>query len=208
MNDQRLSRRVIGPVAIALLLLTTQPASAQVSPWGLRVTFGPPTDGRISTGGAYYPGGGGAIVPGYGYAPEYGYNWPTFREAWAMRHSTCAGPAPAPVGLVAPSIPPTVEAPPATALLRVRVLTDAELFIANSPTAQRGELREFVTPPLAGGRNFQYEVRARWRSNGRDVERRKVVGVHPGDRVTVDFLAEDVLPEQLSTLQGPLPRGR
>jgi uncharacterized protein (TIGR03000 family) len=179
------SARTIVP-ALALLLLAVPPASAQVYFGGVKITVGPPTNpNTISTGGGHYPGGAGAIVPGYGYWPDYGYNWPTFREGLALRRSGCARPAPIEP---APAAVPVV--PAATALVRVRVPADAELFIAEGATAQRGEWREFVTPPLEGGRNLQYELRARWRTNGREVERRKFVDVHPGDRVTVDFLGD------------------
>jgi uncharacterized protein (TIGR03000 family) len=68
------------------------------------------------------------------------------------------------------------------------VPADAQLWVGDSPTDQGGAERLFVTPPLEGGRNLSYEIRARWKEQGRDVERTRTVPVFPGDRVTVDFL--------------------
>jgi uncharacterized protein (TIGR03000 family) len=54
----------------------------------------------------------------------------------------------------------------------------------------QGSWRSYVTPPLPGGRSLSYEIRARWRDQGGDVERIAQVPIHAGDRVTVDFTKE------------------
>ncbi len=75
------------------------------------------------------------------------------------------------------------------AVLRVRVPADAKVWVSGAATTQRGELRRFITPPLEAGRNQGYELRARWTEGGKPVERTEAVRVHPGDRLTVDFLS-------------------
>jgi uncharacterized protein (TIGR03000 family) len=49
-----------------------------------------------------------------------------------------------------------------------------------------GARRLFVSPPLEGGR-YTYNFQARWQENGKTMDEKRQVGVHPGDRITVDF---------------------
>jgi uncharacterized protein (TIGR03000 family) len=167
----------------------------------------------IGVGPYPYPGykltegnipGARGLTPAYGYYPYYSYNWPSLREALALKR---AGLTPADVPGWPDPRPPAPPCPVATpATLRVLVPPDAELWIGDSPTDQRGAERLFVTPPLEGGRNLAYEVRARWAEQGRVVERTRTVPVYPGDRVTVDFRTPEaemqVLPPPRK-LQGP-----
>ena len=71
----------------------------------------------------------------------------------------------------------------------VRVPADAQLWFQNTPTRQQGTLREFQSPQLATGKDYVYDVRARWRENGRDIDQTQHVEVHAGSQVTVDFTA-------------------
>jgi uncharacterized protein (TIGR03000 family) len=187
--------RVLPCLALSALLTTPSLARAQVVVGGLlRINVGPPTEGSFrSTGSEAYLGANG-LVPGYGYPPYYGRDWPTLREALATRHSLCAPPAPP-----APSTPPFLmdAATPTPAVLVVRVPADAEVFIDDSATAQKGDLRSFVTPPLPAGQDLYYEVRARWHADGRAHEQRRRVLVRPGARVPVDFTAAEQPPELL-----------
>ena len=54
-------------------------------------------------------------------------------------------------------------------------------------TAPTGEVRRFASPPLAPGKEFTYEVRARWTEGGKEVSRARDVGVTAGARARIDF---------------------
>jgi uncharacterized protein (TIGR03000 family) len=173
------------------------------------IGIGPYRDLRYTNTEGNIPGTPRTLAPGYGYYPDYSYNWPSLREALALKRAgltpcdVLRGPGPGPNALPPPFIADNVAAP---AALRVLVPADAELWIGDSPTAQRGAERQFVTPPLEGGRNLVYEIRSRWKEQGRDVERTRTVRVFPGDRVTVDFLTPQAEAQALPAprrLQGP-----
>ncbi len=97
-------------------------------------------------------------------------------------------PAPPPLPVVND---PALQALPqdACAHLIVQVPAGAEVWVDGSKTQQTGPSRDFVSPPLAAGRGFSYEVRARWKGEKGDVEQTRQVPVHAGERVNVDFLA-------------------
>src|SRR5262249_3510121 len=144
---------------LAGVLLAPGLARAEVVILGGRIILGgpppgyPPPGSPLDTGQGNYPGGAGAGVPGYGYPPNYTSNWPTPREA-LRNPPTCPARPAAP-----PSDPPQAAPAPeaaTAAVLRVLLPADAELFVADSPTSQRGPERLFVTPPLEGGRGLHY----------------------------------------------------
>jgi uncharacterized protein (TIGR03000 family) len=196
MRPRRLSVSIVSLLAVFALLASTSAVRAQIVLYGGRITIGGPTDNEASPGFGNYPGGNG-FVPGYGYAPDYSRNWPTLREALDAKRAGGHGPAGV-AGYVAgrdgayPLYAPPVVAEPAepdtTVVLRVRVPADAEVWFSGHSTAQRGEFRPFVTPPLQPGHAYQYEVRARWTENGNAIDRTQTVRVHAGDRLTVDFM--------------------
>jgi uncharacterized protein (TIGR03000 family) len=153
----------------------------------MRITIGAPRDFSASTGFANYPGSDG-FVPGYGYYPEWlkdpaiVIDVPRFRPP---RYAFMP---------VEPIAPPLL----AVAVLRVRVPDDADVLINGDRTAQRSGERRFVTPPLENGRKLHYEIRARWKEKGEDVDRIAIVPVRPGERLALDFLA----PPSLTTDNG------
>ena len=57
----------------------------------------------------------------------------------------------------------------------VTVPADAEVWFDGAKTAQAGPYREFVSPPLRPGRSYSYDVRARWKDGGREVDRTRRV---------------------------------
>jgi uncharacterized protein (TIGR03000 family) len=71
--------------------------------------------------------------------------------------------------------------------LSVQVPAEAEVWLEGAKTQQSGPTRTFVSPPLERGADFAYEIRARWREKGREVEQTQTVVVHTGDRLTVTF---------------------
>jgi uncharacterized protein (TIGR03000 family) len=82
--------------------------------------------------------------------------------------------------------PPTAQ-PELTAQVAVRVPANAEVWFNGAAAAQKGPLRELVSPPLTPGLEFNYEIRARWLENGREVTKVRQVTVRAGDRLTVDL---------------------
>jgi uncharacterized protein (TIGR03000 family) len=180
MNSRRLAARTIFLPAI-LCLLAAGRCSAEPVLVG-RILIGGPSDAEVDTGFGYYPSGHG-FVNGYGTYPDYYYvNSPQIViNSWKWRGS--------PPVAAAPVVDPDAGVPTAAAVLRVRVPTDAEVWVSGEATTQRGDMRRFITPPLEAGRNQGYTLRARWTEGGKAVERSEDVRVHPGDRLTVDFLA-------------------
>jgi len=88
-----------------------------------------------------------------------------------------------------------IQAPPAATAegqpcLRVVVRVpdpNAEVWIDNKATVQRGSERLFESPPLVPGQSFRYELVAKWVVNGQEkAESRSVTG-EPGQTVAVDF---------------------
>jgi uncharacterized protein (TIGR03000 family) len=75
-----------------------------------------------------------------------------------------------------------------TVLITLRVPGSAEVWFDGSKTSQTGRLRSFVSPPLQPGRNYSYEIRARWMEAGRPVEETRKINVRAGDRDTLNFV--------------------
>jgi len=86
--------------------------------------------------------------------------------------------------------PMPVESGNHTALIEVRVPAGAEVLFDGSTTKQTGTFRSFVSPPLESGRDYSYEVQAKWTDeNGKAVDQKRTIRVNPGQRTTVDFLS-------------------
>ena len=71
--------------------------------------------------------------------------------------------------------------------IRILVPADAEVFFSGEPTTQKGTERLFTTPALQAGKKFHYDVLARWKENGKTVERKRRVDVSGGTTVRVDL---------------------
>ena len=54
-------------------------------------------------------------------------------------------------------------------------------------------MRKFVSPPLEPG-EYTYELKARWKEDGREVVRTRRIPVSPGARRTVDFTQPEAEP--------------
>jgi uncharacterized protein (TIGR03000 family) len=63
----------------------------------------------------------------------------------------------------------------------------AEVLVDGKKTTQTGTDRIFESPPLEGGKGYEYTVTARWIERGQVVEMSKVVSGTPGEVVRVDF---------------------
>jgi uncharacterized protein (TIGR03000 family) len=74
-----------------------------------------------------------------------------------------------------------------TVTLNITVPADAEIWFGDTPTAQKGPFRRFVSPSITPGEDYVYTIRASWTEGGRKVERTKELAVHAGDRINLAF---------------------
>ena len=136
-----------------------------------------------------YPSGypSDSYGPYAGYAPEY---FPPPPAAPAPLHY--AGPPGLPLapGSRAGDLAPgDQQQQPAdlTAHVEVRVPADADVWLGAGKTRQTGAVRQFVSPPLAPGQEYTYEVRARWTEGGKEVVQTRRLDVRAGSWKGVDF---------------------
>lgn len=93
------------------------------------------------------------------------------------------------LGLAPTLAGPVPAAQTARAEITILVPPDADVFFDGDATTQKGGERLFVTPPLEVGKKYHYDVRARWKQDGKPVEQTRQVEVSGGARVRVDFFA-------------------
>jgi uncharacterized protein (TIGR03000 family) len=74
-------------------------------------------------------------------------------------------------------------------LFTVEVPASAEVSIEGVTSKQTGTSRQFVSPKLVPGKQYVYELRARWTEDGRVVEQTRNLFVTAGERLAVNFLA-------------------
>lgn len=118
---------------------------------------------------------------GFGY-----YGWVGPFRASPRPHSLSVNPWP-----VIESVGPAVrEAAPAGACLHLSVKVPqpaAEVFVDGVKTTQTGTDRIYESPPLEAGKEYAYEIVARWVERGATVERKKTVTGKPGEVIRVDL---------------------
>jgi uncharacterized protein (TIGR03000 family) len=86
------------------------------------------------------------------------------------------------------TVPPAPPAPDGSLVLSVKVpQPHAEVFVDGVKTNQTGTDRVFDSPPLEGGKEFRYEVTARWMERGALREEKRTVTGTAGEVVRVDF---------------------
>ena len=142
--------------------------------------------GRGGYGGYGY-GGLGYGYGGFGYggyiAPSAGYNYDA--------PATVLTPVPstsyyyAALGDRAAPVPPPSET--GTAAITVLVPADAEIWFEGEKTSQTGNIRTFESTPVPPGRTFTYDIRARWREDGKVVDLTRSVKFQAGQKVQLDF---------------------
>jgi uncharacterized protein (TIGR03000 family) len=167
-------------------------------------------------GHSYYPWGLGF---GLGYYPSYlygGYS-PSFSYGVVTTPYVPGYVAPGPgvtaeadyppsSGGASGGIPADAETAPAAATARVTVVVpdaNAQVWFNGVLTRPTGTRREFVSPPLAPGRDYTYEVRARWSEGGRRFDQTKTVLVRAGEHVLVNFT--NTAPQPEAPQPRPLP---
>ncbi|MEO2092376.1 MAG: TIGR03000 domain-containing protein, partial [Gemmataceae bacterium] len=64
---------------------------------------------------------------------------------------------------------------------------NAEVYVNRQPTAATGTERVFESPPLEAGREFGYEVVAKWVENGEPKAATRTITVTAGNTQVVDF---------------------
>jgi uncharacterized protein (TIGR03000 family) len=122
-----------------------------------------------------YPSSARPAEPGKGgSAPAGTYSYP-WRPSTPSSQPAPSGPAAAPTA--------------APAEIELHVPADAEVWFDDTKTTQEGTSRWYVSPPLASGRSYSYEVRVRWMESGRPVTQTRRVPVRAGGQVSLTFPA-------------------
>jgi uncharacterized protein (TIGR03000 family) len=145
--------------------------------------------------GGYY---GGYYAPVGGYAADY-YP-PSYYSAPDVSYYVTPQAPQAPAGPAVYNLAePGAGAPAApqdpVAHVTVKVPADADVWFGQGKTQQTGTQREFVSPPLTPGKDFSYEVKARWMEDGKEVVQTRQVEVSAGAWKVIDFTKP--VPEQL-----------
>ena len=83
--------------------------------------------------------------------------------------------------------PSAARADEAPAKLRVLLPADATLTIDGAPTQSTSDRRDFVTPPLQAGKEFHYDLLARFARGGNDVTVERRVTVRAGQQTVADL---------------------
>lgn len=91
-----------------------------------------------------------------------------------------------PVTPVTPPAPPASSAPE-RATITVKLPEGATLFVDDRKSPSSEPVRQFSTPPLPGGREFAYLMRAEVTRNGQTETFTQKVPFRAGERVEVDF---------------------
>jgi uncharacterized protein (TIGR03000 family) len=71
--------------------------------------------------------------------------------------------------------------------IALHVPLDAIVWIDGVRTENRGPIRRFVTPPLASGRKYFYDVKVSWVEGARARESQRHLTFRAGDRVTLNL---------------------
>jgi uncharacterized protein (TIGR03000 family) len=208
-------------VAVALLACTAPPAQAWwYGGWGGWCGYGGYGYGGYGYS-AYYPGYFGGYsyghypgyyggysygyYPGYyrgysyGYRPYYyGYSYPYSYYGYGRSYVSTPDTAVtrtsayrAPDGGTVSNASYGERTNDRRAHLRVEVPADAKVWLDGVAMKSRGKVRDFYSPVLKNGKKYKYEVRARWKENGKTVDETKTVHVRANDWSKIDFTKVD-----------------
>jgi uncharacterized protein (TIGR03000 family) len=146
--------------------------------------------------GGYYPyshrgyGWDNGFYPGYYgvYAPSY-YSYddvPQYSDANVI-YSTSS---------YTPSAPPAPAEDRAYMTIQLPV-DKSDVWIEGVKSVQEKASQDYVSPQLETGKNYYYEVRARWTdAKGKPVEAKRSFPIYPGKPVLVDFTQPPVPPSE------------
>jgi uncharacterized protein (TIGR03000 family) len=133
--------------------------------------------------------GWGGGYPYYGYGSGYGY-YPGYYSGYYPNYYPNYSYMQSPTDYQSFYPPPATTAPNNAVLLNIHVPANAELWIGGTKVNTTGADRQFVSPPLTPGRNYTYDIRARWTdANGQGVDQVRHVNMQVGAVVNVDFTA-------------------
>jgi uncharacterized protein (TIGR03000 family) len=168
-------------------LLVSEPAAAQQGfyQYGRSGAWGPYTNGT------YYPG----TYSGFDYATPGYYSTPNFDNVQNFsRRRVMTGYQPnyspwiaqeyGNFGMIGGADGSTVNQP---ALINITVPTNAQISFEGKETVQKGAFRQFITPALTSGQDFNYTIEVSWSENGTEVSRSRNVTVHAGDIINLSF---------------------
>jgi uncharacterized protein (TIGR03000 family) len=162
----------------AALLLLSATASAQA---------------QYSTG--YY--GGGDYRTLYSFYPDRPVQWPG-------AHGYPNGPPSRRFRYYYSSEPVVTLAPAAgTVTIDVLVPENAELWIEGKKMSQTEAQRKFISPPLETGKQFNYELRIRYKEDDREQTKSRSLDVFAGEHYTVDFVNKPKSPGRIEELPAP-----
>jgi uncharacterized protein (TIGR03000 family) len=141
---------------------------------------------------------GGLGLPYLGYNAGWGGAYPYSYYGYGSRpyntYSSTYPATPADYGITQSNS----ETPPPKdnmAHLLVIVPENADLWFNGTKTKQSGPQREFVSPELDPEKRYNYEVKVRWKENGKEVEQVRQVHVKANDWMTVDFTKPEQAPK-------------
>jgi uncharacterized protein (TIGR03000 family) len=136
------------------------------------------------------------------YGNSYGYYTPSYSNqgfyqtspSYSVGPTTTYSVMPATYSQVSPTLlmpaAPVLSNDPSLATIRVIVPTgDAQVWFADTMMTQTGTSRTFQSTPLDSNKNYFYEVRARWMSNGQTMDQTRKVAIQAGQVSQVDFLS-------------------
>jgi uncharacterized protein (TIGR03000 family) len=183
---------------VALTLLAIPDLAKAEPPWYRgHVHIGPENAYTRSIPGSFNQDLG---PPDWAASVEYYYNWPTLRQAldeygWFGHRYHKRGPdsGPSPGISVTPIEYPPAEVikspePAAPARIRVDVPEQARIWFDDQATVQTGTTRLFVTGPLKPGHDYVYQVKARWKSGDKEINRTLAIHFKAGEEKSVSFV--------------------
>ncbi len=132
---------------------------------------------------AYMGDTGGIVTPVYSYAPmvastNYLYGSVSISNATAGTGSYQYGSALNSDAYYTRDLP---------ALINLNVPADARVWFDGTETKQAGSTREFITPPLATGSQYHYDVKVQWMEHGKEMTRTRRIQVQPGATVNASI---------------------
>jgi uncharacterized protein (TIGR03000 family) len=182
MYPHSVSARALVGIALAAILFTARPASAQIyevatlaTPNGSYRYVFPVAPTYLGYPWGYYGYWGWNAYNPYDVPGYYGLGaFPGIAGGYRSQVSAPAG---------------NKATATASAALEIRVPAGAKVKIQDSALDQAGTHRRYVTPPLEANRSYRFTVQAAWRENGREVSSQRDVTVRAGDRQSILFLA-------------------
>jgi uncharacterized protein (TIGR03000 family) len=158
-----------------------------------------------------------AIAQGDGRGTRFSSAYPWATKGYQGYNEPRTAPSPsAPVGqprkyqlLITVQVGKNTGENPNTVQLIGHVPEDAQLWIQDEPTHQRGSLRKFVSPALTPGRTYNFTIRAQWAENGRWVQHVHSFPVHAGDLHCIDIIptSAPTVKEEIATNLAKLDPG-